>query len=203
MSFGCTSIIGVDPRLQFISAEHAVWLRDGPFAMHPLGLDWVEPGTLRGQQARHDPHALAGLLDGAVVQAKPVAHLLALVPGSIVPDQQQAAHALRCQALARPTQKVNRDCAERPPRDKAQQHLVRMLGATPEKQPITRQRLGLQVLLGTLQFLEPDLVIAFHPAMLVNLGQAAPPDLVSKAERPGWVVAGQADQPVAPFFLEA
>src|SRR5215210_809557 len=145
MSFGRTSIIGVDPRLQFVGAEQAVWLGDGAFAMHPFRFDWVEPGTLAWQQTRHDPHSLAAVLDRAVVKPYPVADLLALVPRGIVPDQQQALDALHCQPLTRPRQKVDRDGTDWSARDKAQQHLVGLLWSAAQQQPVTGQRLRVSI----------------------------------------------------------
>src|SRR6266508_5449144 len=139
MGFGCTSIIGVDARLQFVGAEHAVGLRNRTLAMHPLGLDWVEPRALAGQQARHDPHALAGLFEAAIMDANPVAHILALVPGGIVPDQEPATHALGRQPLTTPCQKVSGHRAEWAPFYKAQQHLVSLLWPAAKQHPITGQ----------------------------------------------------------------
>jgi hypothetical protein len=37
--------------------------------------------------------------------------------------------------------------------------------------------------------------------MLRGLGQAAPPDLIGNAQRPGGLGAGQADQAVTAFFF--
>jgi hypothetical protein len=133
-------------------------------------------------------HTLAGLFDGAVVDAKPVAHLLALVPRSVVPDQQQAANALCCQAFARPDQKVNRDRADGAPVHKAQQHLVGLLGSAAKEQPITGQGFGIAVVLGTGEFLERHNRVVVRPTMLVGLRQPAPPDFVGETECPGRVI---------------
>ena len=40
-------------------------------AVHPLGLDRVEPGAVAGQQATEDPHALPGALDPLIVRPQP------------------------------------------------------------------------------------------------------------------------------------
>lgn len=69
------------------------------------------------------------------------------------------------------------------------------------QQPVAGQGLGVAVILGPRQLLEVDLLGLVYPAMLIGLGQAAPPNFVGKAQRPGRMVAGQADQPVAPFFF--
>ena len=67
--------------------------------------------------------------------------------------------------------------------------------------PITRQGVGVGIPLGTGQFLESGDCSGLDPAMLLGLRQAAPPDLISEAERPCRVGGGQPDQAVAPFFF--
>ena len=41
-------IVGTDPLHEFRRGEHTSGFYDGPFAMHPLGLNGIEPGTLAG-----------------------------------------------------------------------------------------------------------------------------------------------------------
>src|SRR5262245_1391480 len=188
MSFGPTSIISVDPHLQFLGAEHALWLRDRPLAMYPLWFDRVQPRTLARQQAHHQPHAHSALLDYAIVEPYPGTDLVTLVPRGVVPDQQQAVDALHSQPLARPGQKIARNRTDWTPSDKAQQHLVGLLRATAQQQPIAGQSLGIGVVLGPFEFLELCKSVVISPAMLIWLGQSAPPDFISKAERPGRVI---------------
>src|SRR5436305_10434330 len=78
---------GADTVLQFLGGEQPRWLRHPLLARQPLGLDGVEPGTLGGQVADDQPHALAGLLDLTIVLAQPGAHDLAVVPGGVIPSQ--------------------------------------------------------------------------------------------------------------------
>ena len=42
--------------------------------------------------------------------------------------------------------------------------------------------------------------LSLCPAVLVRLGQAAPPDFIAKAQRPRGVGQGPLDQAIAPFF---
>ena len=179
MSIRITSIIGVDARFQFLSTEHPIWLRDCPFAMHPFRFDRVEPRALGRQQADYNSYSHSALLDRTIMGTKPVSHLLTLVPGRIVPDQEQARDTLSGQPLARPCQKITRNCTDWAPIDKAQQ------------QPIARQSLGVAVIFGPFKFLELHKSIVVGPAMLIWLGQSAPPDFVSKTECPAWMIGRQ------------
>ena len=51
-----TAKVVTDATLHFVSGEQPSWLDDGPLAMHPMGLNAVEPGTLDRQPARNDAH---------------------------------------------------------------------------------------------------------------------------------------------------
>src|SRR3954471_24816573 len=64
-----------------------VRLDHGPFAVHPLGLDRVQPRALARQAAGQEAAAAAGGLDPAVVGPDPGADLAAGVPGGAIPDQ--------------------------------------------------------------------------------------------------------------------
>ncbi len=105
-----------------LSGEQAGWLDDGALAMHPLGLDGIEPRTLDGQIAR----AGCGLpepcrLTCLVVRPDPGAHRLADMPGGIVPDQDPArAHPAPARLAAAPVQKLGRDGTDGTTLDKAQ-----------------------------------------------------------------------------------
>src|SRR5690242_19637143 len=92
--------VSTDPVGDLVGAEQPGRLDDGALAMHPLGFDRIEPRTLDGQKAGQDAHALALLLDLAVVGADPGPHALAHVPGGVVPDEHPHAHAGRSQAGA-------------------------------------------------------------------------------------------------------
>ena len=133
--------------------------------------------------------------------AQPGADRLALVPRGIIPDQEQGSERLRCQALTAPGQEINGHSAHRTAVNKPQQHLVSRRRGGAHQHPITRQGLRVGVLLGTLQFLKPGDATRRAPAMLIGLGQAAPPDLIGKAQCPGGLGTGQAHQAVAAFFF--
>jgi len=62
---------------------------------------------------------------------------------------------------------------------------------TAQQYSIARQGFGIQVILGAFQFLELWNRVVVRPAMLVGLGQAAPPDFIGEPKCPGGVVAGQ------------
>src|SRR5918911_1864712 len=88
---------GADALDELGGRQQAGWLNDAALAMHPLGLDGVQPRALDRQVARDDPDAGAGQLDLAVVAADPGPDLTADVPGGVVPDQQQGGLAHRLQ----------------------------------------------------------------------------------------------------------
>ena len=118
---------GTDPLRQFVGGEQTCGL-DHPFlAMQPLGLNGVQPRALDRQGTGEQAHALARLLDLAVVRAQPGAHDLAVVPGGVVPDQQHGALALGLGLLGTPGQKVDGHGTDRTAIDKAQPHLLAAL----------------------------------------------------------------------------
>src|SRR5207244_3302726 len=94
------------------------------FAMHPMRLNAVEPGTLGWQPARNDAHpCLAFALSGQhalIVLLEPAAHFLTHMPGGIVPDEKQHALALTLHLLAKPLQKGGRHVADWSTIDKAE-----------------------------------------------------------------------------------
>ena len=80
---------------ELVGAQHAVELHDPSLAMHPLGLDGVQPRALLRKQATDDPHPAATLLDAAVVPPEPSPHFFGGVPAGVVPDEQQGLLARR------------------------------------------------------------------------------------------------------------
>src|SRR5215468_12693237 len=79
-----TLIIGTDAMLQFLNTQLPLRFGNGPLAMHPFGLDPIEPGTLRRQSAHH--HTTAAVpLDTPVVRLEPRPHGLADVPRGSIP----------------------------------------------------------------------------------------------------------------------
>src|SRR5215211_5459054 len=97
-----------NPIGELISTEQPLGLNYLAFAMNPLGFYRVEPRALGGQQTRHYPHsgfASAGF-DTAVVGGDPVAHLVALMPGGVVPDKKQSLLAPPLEFLRAPREKL-------------------------------------------------------------------------------------------------
>src|SRR3954471_2800187 len=82
--------IGVaDAVRELVRGEQGVGFEDASLTVDPGRLDGVEPGALARQIAGDEADALPVLLDLAVVVADPGAHLLADVPGGVVPDHEQ------------------------------------------------------------------------------------------------------------------
>src|ERR687887_1428061 len=104
-----TAIDGADALNEFGGRQQVLRVHDRALAMQPLGLNRIEPGTLAGQQGTDEAHALAALLDVALVLAHPGAHALAIMPGGIVPDQQDGALALLLRPLRTPRQEGDGD----------------------------------------------------------------------------------------------
>src|SRR6266566_4409259 len=88
MRFIRTIKVGTDPLRQLASGKPAIMLDYVALGMHPFGFNGIEPGTLRRQQERQNPHALVRLFDLLVVLADPGTNRLTLVPGGIIPDQE-------------------------------------------------------------------------------------------------------------------
>src|SRR6185436_20238067 len=96
------SIVLAQALLQLSAAELAFRLDHGALAVDPFGLDRVQPRTFARQAADQQATAAARGLDAAVVLLEPGTHLLADVPGGVVPDQRQHLHALGRELPGRP-----------------------------------------------------------------------------------------------------
>lgn len=137
MSLAVTTIVGADTLGEFVGGQQTRRLGDGSFAMHPLGLNRIEPGALARQEAGNEAHTLAGALHLAVVCTQPLPDVLALVPGGIVPNQEQGSDALSRQPVATPGQEVGGDGTEGATSYKAQQHLVSVLFGPAKEHAVT------------------------------------------------------------------
>src|SRR3954469_6791897 len=84
------AVMVAQPLPKLLAGELAVRLDHGPFAVHPPGLDRVQPRAPARQAADQETAAAAGGLDPTVVGHDPGADLAADVPGGVVPDQGQA-----------------------------------------------------------------------------------------------------------------
>src|SRR5258706_11529127 len=83
-----TSKVSTDPFSKLLSCQQSIVLNHVAFAMHPLGLDGIEPGTFGRQKERQNAYSFSGLSDLLVVLTNPGAYLLADMPGGVIPDQQ-------------------------------------------------------------------------------------------------------------------
>jgi hypothetical protein len=137
-------------------------------------------------------------LDLQIVGPDPRAHLLAGVPGGIVPQQNQDAFLLGRQPLAEPGEKGGRDMTDRPAIDKPQQHSV----VVSPQQPIATHGFGLSLPLGR-DLLDQPQGLPCGPAVQRGVGHPTPPGLSSNPQHPIRMVGGQVHQPVARLFLNA
>src|SRR2546423_13627360 len=124
MRFIRTAKMGTHALSQLWSRKQTIGFNHGALAMNPLGLNWVEPGTFGGQEARQDADALALRFHLGVVLADPGAHELAHMPRGIVPNEQPGGLSLGLQLLTSPLQKLRGNVADGTPRHKTQRHLI-------------------------------------------------------------------------------
>src|SRR5215211_1179282 len=90
MLFMSTTEDPANPVGELVSTEQPFGLNYLTFAMNPLRLDRIEPWALGGQQTRHYPDPMAAGFDLAVVGGDPASHLMAFMPGGVVPDKKQS-----------------------------------------------------------------------------------------------------------------
>ena len=69
-----------DPLGELVSPQQTVGFDHLTLAVDPFGLYSVQPRTLLGQQAAHDPHSALALLDFSVVLSEPAPDLFGDVP---------------------------------------------------------------------------------------------------------------------------
>jgi hypothetical protein len=96
-----------DPVGELVSAQQTVGFDYFALAVDPLGLYGVEPRALFGQKAAHDPHSgfTPAVFDLAVVLTEPAPDLLADVPASVVPDEEQDFLAKSLELLGAPRER--------------------------------------------------------------------------------------------------
>src|SRR5262249_7508752 len=104
MRFRITSVVSIDAAFEFLRTQSPVGLCHRPFAMHPFGLNGIEPRALHGQPAGHDPYAVSCGFHPLIVLAQPGAYRVTLVPRGIIPEQEQRRETLRRQARTAPGQ---------------------------------------------------------------------------------------------------
>src|SRR5437660_1095814 len=197
-----TAKVVTDATFHFLSGEQTSWFNNGPFAMHPMRLNAVEPGTLGRQPARNDAHSPMALPLGcqhvAIVLLEPTAHFLTDMPRGIIPDEDQHALALTLHLLTKPLQKGRRYMADGPTIDKAESNGL----AIGFEQARATQGFGIRILFADLPFQQAQRLSRFTPAMHLRLCHPAPPHLIGIPYHPA-TPPSQGDQGVAPFFFLA
>jgi hypothetical protein len=183
--------------LQCVHTQLPIRFGNSPLAMHPFGLDAVQPRTLARQATHHDATA-AFLLDATVVRLELPMYSLADMPRGIVPHQQQRRFPFRCQACGQPCKKLGRHGTDWPSIHKAEEHAL----CVRAQEPIARDRFGLRVVAVRL-VLDQAPWLGICPSLQVGLGETAPPDLILKAQNPVGMPRRQRDQPIAPLFFRA
>jgi hypothetical protein len=126
----------------FLEGEFPLWLGHGPFAMHPLRLNPVEPRALGRQLAQHQATA-AVALDTPGMRLDPGPHCAAAMPRGMVPDDQEGLLRFLGQLRGQPAQELGRDATDWATIDNAQQHGLCLC----PQHAIARPGFGLQVLL--------------------------------------------------------
>ena len=202
-----TVIVGTDTLDQLLGGEQAVGFNHSALAMHPFGLNRIQPGALCGQKQRQNAHAFARGFHLLVVFTNPGAHELTAMPGGVVPDQQPCSLSLGLQCGAAPGQKLRRDVTHRTPIDKAQGHLIPLGGirrTSLPQNPITGQGFGIGIGLLPLLLDKANRILLVLPDRRVWQSKATPPDLVEEADGPGgnlWLLRGPVQQSVASGFF--
>ncbi len=204
MSFIRSSIISTHTLGQLFGSKQAIRFDDMAFAVHPFGLNGVEPGALRWQEKWQDMDTFPRLLDLLVVLANPGANGLTLMPGGVIPNQEPVRLPLLEQTLATPIQELGGDRAHRASADKAQPHLFALgfiWGALLPQHAIAGQGFGIWIAFLEGLFDQTDRMLRVLPGVHARQSKATPPDFISKADSPGWLVAGPGDQPITGVFF--
>jgi len=196
-----TPVDGAHAVGQFGGGEQAVGLEHLALAMQPFGLDRIEPRALDRQVTDEQADTVTRALDLPVVRPDPGTDDLGVVPGGVVPDQQDGALALSRSLGGAPVQEVDRHGAHGAAVDETQPE---RLAASPVGIPgagqeaITGQGFGVGVIARDRLLDQSEAVVVVLPGVQGRTGQSAPPDLVLEAEQPVRMGLGQPDQTVAP-----
>ena len=189
---------------QLVGGQQAVRFHNSLLGMNPPGLDRIEPGTFSRQKKGQNAYPFALLLDLAVVLSDPGPHQFAVMPGSIIPDQQPRGLALLLQPATDPFQKLGGDGADRATGDEAKRgHLpngIISLALLPED-PITGKGFGVRIILLPGLFDQVGWLILALPGTQRRQGKATPPHLIQKADGPTRLSARPSNQPIAGVFF--
>src|SRR5215218_6264569 len=170
-----------DPIRKLISSQQPVELHDLALAVYPLRLDSVEPRTLLGQQAAHDPYSIAALLDFSVVFPEPAPDLLGDMPACVVPDQEQDLLASRLELFATPLKEPGRYAAHGTAIHEPDPCLFELR----QIESVARDGLGLGIVFGDRPLDEAKGPTLLAPTVQGGQGYPAPPALVTEAHCPG------------------
>src|SRR5512133_369199 len=185
--------------------KRPIWFSDPALAMHPFGLNRIQPRAFNGQGANKDAYSLSGFPHLAIVCLDPLTHRPADMPTGVVPNQDQHALPLRLQLAAAPVQKLGGDGAQRAVLHKAQPEFLLPLlclhGTVVQQQAVASQGFGGPICLGWDLFDQPQGLSIWRPGVQMRLREAAPPGFILKPNRPVGMTAGQADQPIAESFF--
>jgi hypothetical protein len=201
MRLTLTTIVGINACFECVRTPPPVRFRYGPLARHPLRLKGMQPGASAGHVADHATHPDGASLDLLVVPADPAPHRLTAGPGGVVPDQQQRGAALSCELGRAPRPKIDGHCTHGAPCHTPAPHLVCLRRSRRPQPSITGQRLGIGIVRRCSQRRQFVGDRCVGPAMLVGLGELAPPDVVANAQRPRGLGPRPRDQAVAPFVF--
>src|SRR4051794_26925596 len=197
---------GANARAEFRGGEQPGGFDHAALAGRPLGLDRIEPGTLAGQVAIDNPHALAVGFDLLIVRADPVPDQPTAVPGRVVPHQQQGFLPGRRQARAAPREKLRGPRAHGAAGHKPQPGRlgpVAVRRGPANQQAVAGQRFRIRVGFRDRLFLQPQRLVRRGPTMQGRLGQPAPPPLVLEPQRPARVGGHQMHQAIAGTVFRA
>src|SRR6266487_3783195 len=204
MRFIGTPKVGTNALSQLLGRQQMVGFDDSTLAVDPLWLDGIEPGAFRRQKERQNAYPFSRLSDLLVVLTNPGAYLLTHMPGGVIPDQQPGRLALDLQPRATVLQELGGDGTDRSPCDEAKRHLpangLAERSLLPEDS-ITSQSFGIRISLLPALVHQAHRLLLILPRMHAWQGKAAPPHLVQKANRPGWLLTAPSNQPVPCVFF--
>src|SRR5215207_2653593 len=184
---------------KLVRPQQTVGFHDLALGVHPLRLDGVEPRTLLGQQATHDPHPAPALLDSAVVPSEPSPDLPGNVPGSVVPNEDHDLLADLFELLQAPLKKPGGYGAHGSAVHESQPSIAD-LG---QVESVAGEGLRLGVVFGDRPLDEAKGLAPLAPSVQGGQSHSTPPAFVLETHRPGLGIGfGYCHQSVAaPFFL--
>src|SRR5215204_14333 len=190
-----------DPVGELVSAEQSLGLDYLAFAVDPLGLYRIEPRTLGRQKAGNYPYSSFAtiIFDLAVVGGDPTSHLVAFMPGSVVPDQKQGLLAPLFELLATPPKKLRGYGAHRPTIDEPQPGLFKF----GQIHPVAGEGLRLGVILSRLLLQEMHRLCGIRPRAQARSLKAGEPALVFESQSPLWMGFGESYHPISSSFFRA